>query len=272
MPTTNFIANTTVVPADWLNEVDAIVFDVFGGASSKAAAKAAISVPGLADSNTFTASNEFPCGGFVLNDSGKYITFDATPHTATGMELSLPVTSDSTGTLVLTSVAQTLTNKTITIDDDKFTLKDAGTTKQAQFQCSGITSGTTRILTLQDADLIVAGTNVNQTFSKAQRASITVDAYAANLSFDFGASNNFEATLTGNITFANPTNVVAGQSGIIRVKQDAVGSRTASFGSNWKFAGGAAPTLTTTPSATDILAYYVLSATEIAASIIKDVK
>ena len=54
--------------------------------------------------------------------------------------------------------------------------------------------------------------------------------------------------------------------------QDGTGSRTMAFGSNWKFPGGTAPTLTTAASSVDVIAYYVESATRITARLISDVK
>ena len=72
-------------------------------------------------------------------------------------------------------------------------------------------------------------------------------------------------TLAGNRTLANPTNIVAGQSGSIFVTQDATGSRTLAYGSYFKFAGGstAAPVLSTAAGSVDRLDYVVKSATEI---------
>ena len=55
---------------------------------------------------------------------------------------------------------------------------------------------------------------------------------------------------------------VTGPSLVIVVTQDGTGSRTLSYGVNYKFAGGDAPTLTTTASAIDVLYYYVKSSTE----------
>ncbi len=84
-----------------------------------------------------------------------------------------------------------------------------------------------------------------------------------------GASGfNFNLTLGGNRTLANPTNMKPGQSGRIRVRQDATGSRTLAFGANWLFAGGD-PTLSTAATAIDVIAYFVNSATEIEATIVK---
>ena len=62
---------------------------------------------------------------------------------------------------------------------------------------------------------------------------------------------------------ANPTNIVAGQSGVFIITQDGTGSRTLAYGSYYKFPGGTAPTLTTTASAVDVIAYFVGSTTQI---------
>ena len=80
---------------------------------------------------------------------------------------------------------------------------------------------------------------------------------------DFAAGQNFSVTLAGNRTLANPTNIVAGQCGSVVITQDGTGSRTLAYGTYWDFAGGEAPTLTTTAAAVDRIDYYVASATDI---------
>jgi hypothetical protein len=90
----------------------------------------------------------------------------------------------------------------------------------------------------------------------------------ATITPDFGANQNFTVTLGGNRTLANPSNVTSdkvGQVGSIFVVQDGTGSRTLSFGSNWDFIGGTAPTLSTTASAVDRIDYIVRSTTSIQA-------
>ena len=62
---------------------------------------------------------------------------------------------------------------------------------------------------------------------------------------------------------ANPSNLVAGQSGSIFIVQDGTGSRTLTWGSYWDFINGVAPTLSTTASAVDRIDYVVRSATSI---------
>ena len=92
--------------------------------------------------------------------------------------------------------------------------------------------------------------------------------YAATITLDGSLARNFHTTLTGNVIFANPTNMVAGQSGRVRVTQDGTGSRTATFGANWLFAGGD-PTLSTTAAAIDVIAYYCHSSSSIEATFVK---
>lgn len=61
-------------------------------------------------------------------------------------------------------VGKVLNNtNTVTLIDTNFTLQDDGdTTKQAKFQLSGITTGTTRTFTVPDANTTLVGTNVAQ--------------------------------------------------------------------------------------------------------------
>ena len=121
----------------------------------------------------------------------------------------------------------------------------------------------------QDADADTAKTDVVQTFSVAQRGAVTDHgSLIANTAFrqDFSLSNHFKMTLAGNITLNNPTNQVAGQSGAMEIVNG--GSYTVSFGSDFDFAAGTAPTITA--SGTDVLSYYVSSANNIVVDVIQN--
>jgi len=61
-------------------------------------------------------------------------------------------------------------------------------------------------------------------------------------------------TLTANCTFTFPT-AAAGKSFMLVLKQDATGSRTATWPGNVKWPGGTAPTLTTTASKADVISF-----------------
>jgi hypothetical protein len=111
-----------------------------------------------------------------------------------------------------------------------------------------------------------------QSFTAAQRGAYVTLTDAATVDIDLSLGNQFQVTLGGNRTLGAPTNVVAGQSGVIRVVQDGTGSRTLAYNSIFKFPGGTAPTLTTAASSVDLLAYHVESSTRIAVRFIGDVK
>lgn len=107
-------------------------------------------------------------------------------------------------------------------------------------------------------------TTASDTIDGVLAPTITTLTDGATITPDFSASCNFTVTLGGNRTLANPTGLVAGQSGSIFIVQDGTGSRTLAFGSYWDFAnGGTAPTLTTTASAVDRIDYIVRSSTSI---------
>jgi len=114
--------------------------------------------------------------------------------------------------------------------------------------------------------------NTAQTFTAAQRGAYVTLTDAATVAIDLALGNHHQVTLGGNRTLGAPTNVVAGQSGVIRVVQDGTGSRVLSYNAIFKFPGGTAPTLTTAANSVDLLAFHVESATRIAVRFIGDVK
>jgi hypothetical protein len=59
-------------------------------------------------------------------------------------------------------------------------------------------------------------------------------------------------TLTGNVTFAAPTNMVAGESMTLILTQDGTGSRTGTWNASYKWLGGT-PVLSTTAASIDVV-------------------
>jgi len=108
----------------------------------------------------------------------------------------------------------------------------------------------------------------DKVWSAAAEVSLTD---AATITVDMSTFINAVVTLGGNRILGSPTNEKNGQSGCIRIAQDATGSRTLTYGSEWKFAGGTAPTLSTAPGAQDFLFYYVYASGFIYANLIKAV-
>jgi len=127
-----------------------------------------------------------------------------------------------------------------------------------------------RTITLPDATGTVALLSAVQSYSAAQRGTISALTDGATITADFAAANNFSVTLGGSRTLANPSNQTAGQSGCIWITQDGTGSRTLAYGSQWDFTGGTAPTLSTAAASVDCLVYAVQSSTKITATLISN--
>lgn len=90
----------------------------------------------------------------------------------------LPTTS---GTLLNTSNNVTVTDKVFNntniffVRDDRFTLQDSGdVTKQVVFQLSGLTTATTRTLTVPDASTTLVGTDATQTLTNKTLGATTL--------------------------------------------------------------------------------------------------
>lgn len=101
----------------------------------------------------------------------------------------------------------------------------------------------------------VAVLGTAQSFTTAHGFSGTTLTDAASISWNLASNQVATVTLAGNRTLANPTNKVNGNVYILVVKQDATGGRTLSFGTDYKFAGGSAPTITTTASKADVFTF-----------------
>jgi len=134
------------------------------------------------------------------------------------------------------------------------------TNKQLRVHDGSTAGGTAALAGLPANNAVI---DTEQTFTAPQRGAITALTSATTITIDLDNNNFYSVTLAHSTTFANPTNTTAGQAGSIFITQDGSGSRTASWGANWKFAGGTAPTLTTTAAAVDRIDYVVKSATEI---------
>ena len=72
----------------------------------------------------------------------------------------------------------------------------------------------------------------------------TVTSNTGSVTLDFSQFQNFILTFTGNVTLANPTTEVIGQSGFIICIQDGTGSEL-SLGTDYETAGGEGITLST---------------------------
>lgn len=77
------------------------------------------------------------------------------------------------------------------------------------------------------------------------KGSIQADTDGATITFDKNVATNHSVTLGGNRTLAL-SNMAAGDAITLRLQQDGTGSRTVTWFTVIKWAGGSAPTLTTT--------------------------
>lgn len=82
--------------------------------------------------------------------------------------------------------------------------------------------------------------------------------YTPNLALSNSVSLKFGA---GNLTIANPTNINAGQTYQLALTQDGTGSRTVTWGTDYNWAAGLAPTLSTAAGAKDIISCWADSST-----------
>ena len=160
------------------------------------------------------------------------------------------------------------------------------TLNAAGFSAITTTQGDARYATLSTAQTITGAKTFTSTvtitgavaFTSAVNVSGPVNVNtvtltdAASIVPSFDAGNTFVVTLGGNRTLAAPTSANIGQSGSIRVIQDATGGRTLSYNSAYQFVSGSAPVMDTSAGAQSILVFSCRSATTIDAVMLHDFK
>jgi len=197
------------------------------------------------DSSTGTTITIPTTKVLTITDAGG-ISMAGTAITATGAELNIldGVTSTTAEINVLDGIPAGLTSTELGYSDG------VSSAIQTQINTKGV------------GDALLGTV---QSWTAGQSGEITALTSATSITIDMANSNNFSVTLAHNAVFENPSNDVAGQSGSIFITQDGTGSRTASWGTDWEFAAGTAPTLTTTAAASDRIDYVIRSGTSIQA-------
>lgn len=157
---------------------------------------------------------------------------------------------------------QTLTNKTLTTP----AFSGTPTGLDASTTAKGISEFATAAEWLTGTDT-ARSLVVSEVWASGVEVTLTD---AATIAVNMGSFINATVTLGGNRTLGSPTGDKAGQSGVIRIVQDATGGRTLAYGTGWLFAGGVAPVLSTGANIQDLLFYHVVGPGYIYASLAKD--
>lgn len=127
--------------------------------------------------------------------------------------VTLPTT---TGTLATLANAETLTNKTLStgtsitsgtiVDSGVAFADDVDPTKLMKFQISGVTTGTTRTLTVPNADTTIVGTDTTQTLTnKTLSGNIATTLVSGAATVTLPTTTGTLATLANAETFTNKT-------------------------------------------------------------------
>jgi hypothetical protein len=238
---------------------------------------------------TGTASGNLVSGGALGTPSSGTLTnctFPTLNQSTTGNAATVTTNANLTGDVTSVGNATAIAagvivnadiNASAAIEGSKIVA--ATTSVVGAVQLSDSTSTTSSVLAATPTAVKAAYDQANtkaslstaQTFTAAQRGTVSAlgTVSAGTTTLDLATANNFSLTLPagGSVTLGNPSNQTAGQSGVITITQNGTTAATVPYGGNWKFQGGA-PTVSTTLSSVNVIAYYVESASRITAQLL----
>lgn len=222
-----------------------------------ATAVTATSATGLDIFATTGASNNYA----ALFETGSVGIGTNAPSTALQVIGTATATTFAGSGSGLTAVpASVLTGTTLASNVVTSSLTSVGTLT------SGVWSATRLLAAEIPTD--VAYFDVAQVWTAGQAITKSTPAIStATFTPNFASSDNFDIGLVHAscpCTLANPSNIVAGQSGIIAIVQSATGSDTiTTYGTDYVFTNATAPTLSSTANTIDYFSYYVEDSTHI---------
>ena len=145
----------------------------------------------------------------------------------------------------------------LTLDGTTFNVDDAFLKNNADDTTSGTVTMANLIIgdggnigSASDTDAVAISAGGVVTLATALKTTLKSNTDASTVTFDLNVANTHTVTLGDNRTLAI-SNETAGQKFIINLVQDGTGSRTVTWFSTIKWAGGSAPTLTTTANKAD---------------------
>lgn len=190
---------------------------------------------GVSNSSTITLGGAISTAN-SLTTSGN---FALTLTTTAGTNVTFP----TTGTLATLAGSESLTNKKLgSLTTNGFVKTSGGDGTLSVDTGAYITASSSNTLTNK------ISTNMPET-----QQTLTD---GATVSWDTNSGGSAKVTLGGNRTLSNPTNTQNGAIYVLEVIQDGTGSRTLSYGTNFVWPAGTAPTLTTTLNKRDLLTFY----------------
>lgn len=177
------------------------------------------------------------------------------------------VTGNATGSAATLATARTIGGVSF---DGSANINLPGVNAAGNQNTSGLSAGLSGTPNLNVG--IVTTTRVK--LNGSTETNITTQAATAggHTTLDLNTADNWIITMGGNTTMNGPNNAKLGQTGSIWMVQDSAGSRTAAWHSNFKWAGGTAPTLSTAADSIDRIDYVVKAGAEINAVASLDVK
>jgi hypothetical protein len=239
-------------------------FDFIVGASPNATTTPTLAVNGLAAKTIVRYDGSTCAAGDLPAGARLRVLYDGTNMRLNGPTFVAPTFSGNVtvGTINKVTITQPASSATLTIANGKTltasnSITLAGTDGKTLTVSNNLTlAGTdSTTMTFPATSDTVAGLGTVQTFTKAQRGAYTSLTDGATITPDFTASNQFNLTIGGNRTLGAPSTAVAGQTGVIYIRQDATGSRTLAYAWPYVWPNGATGTLSTAGCSLDQLVY-----------------